>query len=189
MAHMSTQNPELQGRLGQGLAKIALVIRRGQRAATGPRRLSPTQAQILAVVAAEGGRGRGLGGIADWLGLIAATASRAVSRLEDKGLLSKQRAADDRRNIRVFLTAEGGRQARRVWFGESCGPFPANPVEPVGGGRSVVRGAHAHGAHGIAARLGDLHGVVIERDAITGLGDRLHRFEDQAVDGAGPGGG
>lgn len=120
MAHMSTQNPELQRRLAQGPAKIALAIRHGQQAAAGSRRLSPTQAQILAVVPADGGRGLGLGGIADRLGVTDATGSRAVSTLEDKGLLAKRRAADDRRNIRVFLTAEGGQQARRVWSGRAA---------------------------------------------------------------------
>lgn len=111
---MSTQNPELQRRLAQGLAKIALAIRHGQQAAAGPRRLSPTQAQILAVVAADGGRGLGLGWVADWLGVTAATASQAVSTLEDKGLLAKHRAADDRRNIRLLLTPEGEQEVRRT---------------------------------------------------------------------------
>jgi DNA-binding MarR family transcriptional regulator len=111
---MSTESDALQRKLAQGLSKIALAIRHGQQAAAGPRRLSPTQAQILAVVAANVANGATLRWIADSLGVTAATASDAVRTLEGKGLVAKDRDARDRRSLRVVLTAAGREEIRRV---------------------------------------------------------------------------
>jgi len=111
---MSTQPPELQRKLAQGLSKIALAIRHSQQATAGVRGLTPTQAQILAICAADSGAGPRLGWIADWLGVTAATVSDAVRALEQKGLVQKRRSTQDRRSLAISLTARGRREVERV---------------------------------------------------------------------------
>lgn len=114
LARMSTDAHETGLRLAQGLSKIALAIRHGQQAAAGPRGLSPTQAQILALVAANADEGATLRWIADWLGVTAATASDAVRALQAKGLVDKARAPDDGRSIRVVPTPAGRAEVERI---------------------------------------------------------------------------
>ena len=111
---MSTESADLQRKLAQGLSRIALAIRHGQQAAAGPRGLSPTQAQILAVVAANMPDGATLRWIADWLGVTAPTASDAVRTLEGKGLVRKQRGPGDRRSVHVVPTPAGEEEVRRI---------------------------------------------------------------------------
>lgn len=111
---MSTETTALQRKLAQGLSKIALAIRHGQQAAAGPRGLSPTQAQILAVVAVNAPDGATLRWIADWLGVTAPTASDAVRALEEKGLVTKQRGRVDRRSVQVVPTPAGDEEVRRI---------------------------------------------------------------------------
>ena len=115
---MSTRLPQLQlsgaadsaAQVAAGLAKPALVFRHEAWQATGEHGLSPTQAQILAVVAGAS-QPIGLSAVADQLAITAGTASAAVSTLVGKGLVVKQRAADDGREIRLKLTAKGKRLA------------------------------------------------------------------------------
>ncbi|MCA9233455.1 MAG: winged helix-turn-helix transcriptional regulator, partial [Planctomycetales bacterium] len=115
---MSTRLPQLQlsgaadsaAQVAAGLAKLALVFRHEAWQATGEHGLSPTQAQILAVVAGAS-QPIGLSAVADQLAITAGTASAAVSTLVGKGLVVKQRAADDGREIRLKLTAKGKRLA------------------------------------------------------------------------------
>jgi len=111
---MSTEPPALQRKLAQALSKIALAIRHGQQASAGARGLTPTQAQILAIVAADSGRGPQLGWIADWLGVTAATVSDAVASLEKKKLVDKRRHPDDARRLAIALTAQGRREVERI---------------------------------------------------------------------------
>jgi len=109
---MSNQSPELRQRLAQGLSKIALAIRHGQQASAGPRGLSPTQAQILTIIASNRAEGLNLNWIADWLGVTAATVSDAVGTLQKKGLVHKQRSELDRRQALIALTSRGEQEAR-----------------------------------------------------------------------------
>ncbi|HXF98241.1 MAG TPA: MarR family transcriptional regulator [Gaiellaceae bacterium] len=87
-----------------GLGKLGLALRQhawAQRAQTG---LTPTQAQILALLA---GRGPcSVGGLAELLAVSQPTASDAVRALVAKGLATKERGEDGRVQ-RVALTAEG----------------------------------------------------------------------------------
>ena len=109
---MSSTSSELQRKLAQGLAKIALAIRHNQQAAAGERGLTPTQAQILALVAS--GTGPQLRWIADWLGVTPATASDAVAALQQKGLVEKRRSPEDARRLAVALTARGQSAIRDI---------------------------------------------------------------------------
>jgi len=111
---MSSEADDLRKKLAQGLSKIALAIRHDQQATAGPRGLSPTQAQILAIAASGATPGITVRWIADWLGVTAATASDAIRVLAEKGLVAKQPDPADRRSIRVALTDAGRREVRRV---------------------------------------------------------------------------
>ena len=96
--------------IAAGLAKLALVFRHEAWQGTGAHGLSPTQAQILAVIA--GARTPlGLAGIAEQLAITPGTASAAVSTLVDKQLVAKERSKSDARAICLKLTARGARIA------------------------------------------------------------------------------
>jgi DNA-binding MarR family transcriptional regulator len=110
---MSTGTPNLQRKLVQGLSKVSLAIRHRQQATAGPRGLTPTQAQILALLATNAA-GATQRWIADWLGVTAATTSDAVRALETKGLVEKTRAAEDRRAVRIALTEAGRAEIERI---------------------------------------------------------------------------
>lgn len=93
-----------------GLAKLALVYRHEAWQASGEHGLSPTQAQILAVIA--GARAPvGLSAVAEQLAITAGTASASVSTLVEKGLVAKVRSKEDGRAVRLKLTASGRRMA------------------------------------------------------------------------------
>jgi DNA-binding MarR family transcriptional regulator len=111
---VSVETSEIEQKIAQGLSKLALAIRHSQQASAGPRGLSPTQAQILGVVAANAERGPTLAWLADWLGVTAATASDAVAALESKGLVAKRRSADDARRLEVVPTGSGREELERI---------------------------------------------------------------------------
>jgi DNA-binding MarR family transcriptional regulator len=100
-------------RIATGLHKISLVLRQAAWQEHGPHGLTPTQAQLLTLLAA-GKSGRTLSGLAAELGVTAATASDSLSALERKRLVVKRRAADDGRALAVTPTAAGRRLARRL---------------------------------------------------------------------------
>lgn len=89
-----------------GLAKLGLVLRHHaweERRRTG---LTPTQAQVIALVAARGPRP--IGEIAAELAIAQPTASDAIGALAAKGLVRKVAGADRRLQL-VALTEEGRR--------------------------------------------------------------------------------
>jgi len=101
-------------RIVAGLSKVALVFRHAQWASSGHRGLTPTQAQILAIVAGhDGPRGLGVKAVARQLAVTTATASEAVTTLADKGLLRKDADNADGRAVVLRLTAAGKREAAR----------------------------------------------------------------------------
>jgi len=67
--------------------------------------ISPPQFALLDQIARE--PGTTLGEIAAALGVTPPTISAGLRRLEELGLATKRRDPEDRRNLRVFLTAEG----------------------------------------------------------------------------------
>src|ERR1700743_1628080 len=75
--------------------------------------LTPTQGEILVLLAQRKAALR-LNDIARETALTAATTSDAVSTLEEKGLVEKRRAVDDRRALAVKLTARGRTAAKRA---------------------------------------------------------------------------
>lgn len=94
-----------------GLAKLSLVIRHEAWKASGERGLTPTQSQILSVVA--GSRAPiGVKAVAEQLAVNMATASEAISALVEKGLVEKRPDPNDGRVVLLRLTRSGRRQAR-----------------------------------------------------------------------------
>lgn len=99
----------LPERVQAGLSKIALVMRHEAWARDGPRGLTPTQAQVLALLKVRGAMR--LSAIADELAVKQPTASDAVTALRRKGLVDKQPAPDDRRARSIRLTGAGAAEA------------------------------------------------------------------------------
>jgi len=100
-------------RITQGLLRLNTAMRnRAWNWAEGAG-LTPTQGEILVLLMQRKGPLR-LNDIARETALTAATTSDAVSTLEDKGLVEKRRAVDDRRALAVKLTARGRTAAKRA---------------------------------------------------------------------------
>ncbi len=98
-------------RVATGLGKLGMALRtqawrQGQRSG-----LTPTQAQVLSLLAARGTTVR-LAAVADELGVTPPTASDAVSALVAKRLVRKTRSTDDRRAVGLTLTAAGQRAVK-----------------------------------------------------------------------------
>ena len=96
-----------------GLAKIGLVLRHHAWQERGQSGLTPTQAQILALL-----RGRrqplSVGDLAAGLGVRSATVSDSLSTLVAKGLAVKRSSPRHPRAVAVRLTARGRRAAERA---------------------------------------------------------------------------
>lgn len=99
-------------RIAQGLAKIGLVLRHHAWRMGGEAGLTPTQSQVLAVLAAKSSCS--VSGLAAELAVTQPTISDAVSALKRKKFVDSDRAAEDRRVVRVRLTAAGRRAAKET---------------------------------------------------------------------------
>ncbi|MGD9894350.1 MAG: MarR family winged helix-turn-helix transcriptional regulator [Dehalococcoidia bacterium] len=100
-------------RVAVGLMKIGLALRHRAWLEAGPRGITPTQGQILAMLQRHP-EGLSLSTIAGQLAVTAPTASDAVRVLSEKGLVRKSPAATDRRAIRVTLTDSGQIEAEQT---------------------------------------------------------------------------
>jgi DNA-binding MarR family transcriptional regulator len=109
-------------RITQGLLRLNTAMRnRAWNWAEGAG-LTPTQGEIL-VLLMQRRKPLRLNDIARETALTAATTSDAVSTLEEKGLVEKRRAADDRRALAVKLTPRGRTAGKRAaqWPGFMSG--------------------------------------------------------------------
>jgi DNA-binding MarR family transcriptional regulator len=97
-------------RVAIGLNKLGLAMKSRAWAGAGARGLTPTQAQILALLRARDHALR-LTQVALELGISAPTASDSVRSLVDKGLVRKTRSRDDARAVALELTAPGKAEA------------------------------------------------------------------------------
>ncbi|MCB1036253.1 MAG: winged helix-turn-helix transcriptional regulator [Acidobacteria bacterium] len=109
MNPFDTQPQALGLRLATGFAKIAVALRHRAWQAGHPRDLTPTQGEVLVLLQQR--PGVTLTEVGAVLGVKASTASEAVSTLERKGLLKKERSPEDRRALQLFLTPEGEAEA------------------------------------------------------------------------------
>lgn len=97
-----------------GLAKIAAALRSQAWEGGTARKLTPTQGQILVLLAERGAQPVRLNDVAAALCLTAATASDAVITLVEKKLVKKERSAEDQRALAITLTAAGRREAQQT---------------------------------------------------------------------------
>ncbi len=105
----------ISNRLITGLAKISLALKTQAWKGANERGLSPTQGQILALLARNTtvGAGQRLNDLAEALAVTAATTSDAVRSLEQKGLLIKTRSSQNARELSITLTEAGRAEAAR----------------------------------------------------------------------------
>lgn len=101
----------LPERLAEGLARLSAVARQLDWQSAEDTGLSPTQADILGLLARRP-QGTRLTDAAAHAGVRKATASDAVASLEGKKLLRKQADSADRRAVALQATAAGKRVAR-----------------------------------------------------------------------------
>jgi len=93
------------------LSKAGEVLRSQKRKALRDLHLTPTQAQILTILAAARGEHKRLNDVAEALGVSAPTASEAVATLLRKKLVAREAADGDRRALSLGLTPRGMRVA------------------------------------------------------------------------------
>lgn len=105
---MTSKYQEDAPRLRLAVARIS----RHLRAVDDSSALSPTQASLLSTVVRGGPLG--LSQLADLEGLDAPTLSRAVSRLEQRGLVRRRPDPDDGRAVTAEATAAGKRLQQRL---------------------------------------------------------------------------
>lgn len=108
----------IETRIATGFARISTAMRSKAWAQAAANGLTPTQADILHLLASRNTPLR-LSVIVEQLAVTAATASDAVSALVSKKLVEKGRAADDGRAIALKLTRAGAKLAASVadWTG------------------------------------------------------------------------
>jgi len=97
-----------------GLSKVAAALRSQAWEGGTARNLTPTQGQILGLLADRADKALRLNDVARELCLTAATASDAVITLVDKKLVKKARSSEDQRALVLTLTAAGRREAEGV---------------------------------------------------------------------------
>jgi DNA-binding MarR family transcriptional regulator len=97
-----------------GFTKVAAALRSQAWEGGTARRLTPTQGQILGLLADRSDQALRLNDVAAELCLTAATASEAVMTLVSKKLVHKTRSAQDQRALVLTLTTAGRREAQRT---------------------------------------------------------------------------
>lgn len=118
MATFDRISTPIESRIATGFARINTAMRAKAWAQAAANGLTPTQADILHLLASRNESLR-LSAIAEQLAITPATASDAVSALVNKDLVEKGRAPDDGRAIALKLTKTGARLAITVpdWSG------------------------------------------------------------------------
>jgi DNA-binding MarR family transcriptional regulator len=127
-----TQDPP-GARLITGLAKIGLALKSQAWKGANSRGISPTQGQILVLLARDAERDQRLSDLAEALGVTAATTSDAVRSLHEKGLVTKTRSSGNALDIR--LTETGRAEAART---AEWPDFLLSAVETLSGAEQAV---------------------------------------------------
>ncbi|MBI3681980.1 MAG: winged helix-turn-helix transcriptional regulator [Acidobacteria bacterium] len=142
---------DTEKRLLAGLAKIALVLRRQGWIEAGESGITPTQAQILALLWSRQSTGIGVSALAAELALTKATVSDSVSALVRKGLVQKEASAQDARAVNLRLTYKGEQAAAgsALWpetlLGTMAQLTPQEQACLLRGLVKIIRGLHEQG--------------------------------------------
>lgn len=111
MTPPTLDSPPLDRRIATGLHKLGLALKHQTWGQANEQGLSPTQGQILAVLATDGALSTTE--VADRLGIGLPTVSEAVTTLVDKGLVRRTPDTRHPRAKLLRLTAAGTRQSTR----------------------------------------------------------------------------
>ncbi|MBP8272794.1 MAG: winged helix-turn-helix transcriptional regulator [Acidobacteria bacterium] len=111
MTPPTLDSPPLDRRIATGLHKLGLALKHQTWGQANEQGLSPTQGQILAVLATDGALSTTE--VADRLGIGLPTVSEAVTTLVDKGLVRRTPDTRHPRAKLLRLTAAGNRQSTR----------------------------------------------------------------------------
>lgn len=111
MTPPTLDSPPLDRRIAAGLHKLGLALKHQTWGQANEQGLSPTQGQILAVLATDGALSTTE--VADRLGIGLPTVSEAVTTLVDKGLVRRTPDTRHPRAKLLRLTAAGTRQSTR----------------------------------------------------------------------------
>lgn len=102
---------EAATKLAAGLARLGMAMRHHAWAERGRDGLTPTQSQILALLAVRVGQGRTMTQLARDMAVTPPTVSDAVAALERKQLVTRTRSEVDGRRVEVRLSRRGARRA------------------------------------------------------------------------------
>lgn len=100
----------MESRITSALIAIRRIVRAAEFAARDLSRtagLTASQMVVLQIIAQKGDAGAGAGAIAKAAKLSQATVTALLDRLEERGLLVRQRSVQDRRRVVVALTDAG----------------------------------------------------------------------------------
>jgi DNA-binding MarR family transcriptional regulator len=121
-------------------------------------------AQIWALAEISGNRAITMSELAKRLGIQLSTASNLVKRLEELGLVRRERAAPDQRVVRLAITPAGRRRLKRA------------PAPSAGLLQQALMGMHRSELDALHAQLGKLlrkMGHLDRRGATTPIGQML----------------
>lgn len=124
MSSRNTASMSVSDRVLAGLSKLSLVMRHESWRSAGKRGLTPTQAQILSILAGSAAP-LGLKEVARQMAITMGTASEALSSLVAKGLVRKGKSESDGRAIVLALTRSGEREAA------TAAAWPASLVNAI----------------------------------------------------------
>lgn len=154
-----------------GFAKIALVMRHESWRSAGERGLTPTQAQILSILAGVPNP-IGLKEVARQMAVTLGTASEAISALVGKGLVRKATCESDGRAIVLTLTPRGKREAKLA------GQWPASMVDAVDALPEHERAALLRGLIGMIRTLQEQGSVPTARMCVGCTYFRPNEYPD-----------
>ncbi len=139
MAPMPTpdETAELAARLRLAVTRLARQLRQ-----TSDSDLSPTQSAVLATLANHGPVT--LGELAELERVASPTITKVTGILHERGLVEKLTDPDDRRFVRVELTAEGralverSRARKTAWLARQLQGLPPGDLERLAGAADVL---------------------------------------------------
>lgn len=139
---LETMTEPVAQRVATGLSKIGLAVRSRAWKEAGVRRVTPLQAQTLAVLRIRPKQTATVTAIAEELAVALPTASEVIRTLTLRGLVKRTRSHVDGRSINVSLTAKGRRRADTAagwpeFISAAAQTLP--PEEQVGLLRSLVK--------------------------------------------------
>ncbi|MGH7230162.1 MAG: MarR family winged helix-turn-helix transcriptional regulator [Nitrospiraceae bacterium] len=131
IVHANTDS--LARRVAEGLRKISTAIRSRAWKEAGKRRMTPLQAQTLAVLRMQPEQAARISILADELAVSLPTVSDMVRTLEKKGLIQKSRSQQDARIVTVRLSAKGKRIAgeRQDFLADVAGRLAVSEQEAM----------------------------------------------------------